>query len=171
MSIVIVITIALFLMIAFPTILLFALKKHPKTLKTCTIILSIIYFTLLFIGTAFKVTVLNGNLVIKPNFTQNWFSMHFLTHNFSTTNILVNLALLFPIGFIVYIFAKNHRFLKTILFAFLISCIIEFYQFALPVARGTELTDLLFNTLSGLISVTYCAILEKFGLFKLDKSV
>ena len=166
MAIEIVVAIALFLMIIFPTILLIALKNHKRVLKICTIILSLIYFTLLFIGTTFKVTVLNGNLVIKPNFTQNWFSLRFVMHNFSTTNILVNLALLLPIGFITYIFCKKHKFLKTILFAFLISCFIEFYQFALPVARGTELTDILLNTFSGVISAMYCFALEKCGLFK-----
>jgi len=165
MSIKLVIAIALFLMIALPTILLFALKNHQKALKICTIILMIIYFSLLFIGTSFSVTVKSGNLVIAPNFNKEWFSLNFVAHNLSSTNILVNLALLLPTGFIVYIFAKKHRFLKTILFAFLLSLFIEFYQFVLPVSRATELTDIILNTLSGVISAIYCFILEKCGVF------
>lgn len=165
MSIKFVIAIALFLMIALPTILLFALKNHQKALKICTIILMIIYFSLLFIGTSFSVTVKSGNLVIAPNFNKEWFSLNFVACNLSSTNILVNLALLLPTGFIVYIFAKKHRFLKTILFAFLLSLFIEFYQFVLPVSRATELTDIILNTLSGVISAIYCFILEKCGVF------
>ena len=129
-------------------------------------VLMIIYFSLLFIGTAFKVTVKNGNLVIYPNFSYGWFSMKFIPYRFSLTNILVNLALLLPSGFIVFMFVKKHKFLNTILFAFFVSCFIELYQFALPISRATELTDILFNTLSGLISASYCLILKKCGLFK-----
>lgn len=165
MSIILVVIIALFLMIVFPAILLLALKKHQTALKICTIILMIIYFSLLFIGTSFKVYVKNGNLVIHPNFTSSWFSMRFVLFNFSLTNILVNLALLLPTGFIVYVFAKEHKFLKTISFAFLISLFIELYQFILPVSRATELTDILLNTLSGVISASYCCLLEKLGCF------
>ena len=160
------ITIIVVLMFILPTILIICLKNRPKALKISAIILSIIYFTLLFIGTTFKVYIKNNSLVIYPDFTKKWFSLKFLLSDFSLSNILINLTLLFPIGFIVYVFAKKHRFLKTILFAFLISLLIEFYQFALPISRATELTDILFNTLSGLISATYCFILEKFGCFK-----
>lgn len=150
-----------FLMLILPTILIVGLKQHQRALKICAIILSVIYFTLLFIGTTFKVYIENNNLVVYPDFTKEWFSLNFLFSNFSLTNILVNLALLFPIGFIVFVFANKHKFLKTILFSFLISVLIELYQFVLPVSRATELTDILFNTLSGVISAVYCYLLEK----------
>ena len=124
MSIELVIIIALFLMIVFPTILLILLRKHQKTLKICTVILMVIYFTLLFIGTAFKVYVKNGNLVIYSNFKYDWFSMKFIPFSFTLTNTLVNLSLLLPTGFIVFIFAKKHKFIKTILFDISLSCFI-----------------------------------------------
>ena len=63
--------------------------------------------------------------------------------------------MLFPIGFIVHVFCKNHKFLKTILYSFLISLFIENYQFILPISRTTELTDLLFNTLGGVLSAKF----------------
>ena len=160
------ITIIFVLMLILPTFLIICLKNRPKALKISALVLGIIYFTLLFIGTTFKVYIKNNNLVIYPDFTKNWFSLKFLLSDFSVTNILINLALLFPIGFIVYVFAKKHRFSKTILFSFLLSLFIEFYQFALPISRATELTDILFNTISGVISATYCSTLEKFGCFK-----
>ena len=155
------ILIALILMIVLPTVLIFALKNKPKALKTCAIVLSVIYFSLLFIGTSFVVKIKNNNLVIYPDFSKEWLSMKFLTHNFSMTNILVNLILLFPLGFIVDVFAKDKKFLKTILLSFLISIFIELYQFVLPVPRTTELTDVLFNTLSGALSASYCFLIKK----------
>lgn len=154
------------LMIVLPTILILSLKNHPKALKISAIILSIIYFVLLFIGTTFQMSIKNGNLSVYPDFTQEWFSISFLLASFQPVNLTINLILLFPIGFIVFSFAKKRPFLKTIIIAFLISILIELYQFILPVARTTELTDILFNTLSGFISAIYCKILQKFGGFK-----
>lgn len=153
------------LMVALPTILLFALKKHQKALKITAIVLAVIYFILLFIGTTFKFKIKGGFVNISADFSYKWFSMRFLPYSFAVRNILINLAMMFPLGFLVYIFAKKHRFFKTILFAFLVSVLIEFYQFALPIARTTELTDLLFNTLSGIISAIYCYFLTKLGVF------
>ena len=73
--------------------------------------------------------------------------------------------MMFPVGFLVYIFSKKHRFIKTILIALILSFVIEFYQFMLPISRTTELTDLLFNGLSGIISAIYCYFLTKLGFF------
>ena len=152
------------LMFILPTILLITLKKHTKPLKILTIILSIAYFILLFIGTTFKISIKNNNLIIYPNFTNNWFSMRFLLYSFAKRNILINIALLFPIGFIVQVFCKKNKFLKTILYTFLLSLFIELYQFILPVSRTTELTDILFNTLGGFLSAAYCYILRKINI-------
>ena len=150
-------------MLVLPTILILTLKNHPKALKICAIILSIIYFSLLFIGTTFSVSIKNNNLSIKPNFTKPWFSMRFLLFNFSKRNTLINLALLFPIGFIVDVFSKNHKILKTVIFSLALSIFIEMSQFILPVSRTTELTDILFNTLGGTISAFYCLFINKLG--------
>ncbi len=155
------ITLMILLMLVIPTILFITLQNKPRVLKIYAIVLSVVYFILLFIGTTFSVKLINKNLVINPDFSHGWFSMSFLGFDFSITNTLINLALLFPIGFIIFTFAKKHKLLKTILFTFIISVFIELYQFILPVPRTTELTDILFNTLSGLISGLYCLFLEK----------
>ena len=153
--------IAIFLMFILPTLLILCLDSHQKALKICTVILSVAYFILLFIGTSFNLQIKSNNLVIYPDFTKPWFSLKFIPYNFSLSNILVNLALLFPIGFIVSVFSKRKAFLKTILYSFLVSLLIELYQFILPISRGTELTDILFNTLGGVLSGLYCFYLNK----------
>ena len=123
------------LMIVLPTILILTLKNHPKALKVSAIILAIIYFTLLFIGTTFHLSIRNGDLFIYSDFSQKWFSMNFLIASFHPVNLTINIILLFPLGFIVFFCAKKHPFLKTILFTFLLSLFIEIYQFVLPVRR------------------------------------
>ena len=160
---------AFFLMLVLPTILVISLKNHPKALKICTICLMCCYFIILFIGTTFKIGLKNNTVSISADFSKEWFSMSFLLYSFKPVNLTINIALLFPLGFIVYYFANDHKFLKTILYTFLLSLFIEFYQFMLPIKRTTELTDLLFNTLGGVLSALYCSFLQKFGAFKAQK--
>ena len=160
---------AFILILVVPTILVLILKDRPKALRVCAICLMTIYFIILFIGTTFNISLKKGNLKIAADFSKNWFSMRFLLYSFKPVNITINIALLFPLGFIVYHFANKHKFLKTILFSLLLSLFIEFYQFMLPISRTTELTDLLFNTLGGTLSALYCKFLEKFGAFKSHK--
>ena len=157
---------AFILIFILPSILALCLKNHPKALKVCAICLTATYFVALFIGTTFKISLKKGALTIFADFTKKWFSMRFLLYSFKPVNLTINIALLFPLGFIVYYFAKKNKFLKTIYLSFILSLFIELYQFILPIARTTELTDVLFNTIGGILSALYCALLQKFGAFK-----
>lgn len=162
-------TLVVFFMLILPTTLVFALKHKPRTLKWSISILFVIYLFLLFVGTAGKVSLKNNTLNIYFNFSGNWFSLYFLWFSFSKTNALINLFLLFPVGYLVYTFCEKHKFIKTILLALAISLFIEIYQWVLPIHRNTELSDILFNTISGLVSAIYCNLLLRFGAFKTNK--
>ena len=158
--------IAFLFMVVVPTTLVFALKNHQKVLKIITFIFACIYFFVLFIGTTCVLNIDSNLTTISFDFTKDWFSIDFLWFDFRLGNMLINLSMLFPLGFIVYAFSKHKPFFKTIIFAFAISLLIELYQFVLPIYRNTELTDILFNTLSGVISGVYCHILSKLKAFK-----
>ena len=162
-------TLVVFFMLILPTTLVFALKHKPKILKWCILILFVVYLLLLFVGTAGKVSLKNNTLIISFNFSGNWFSLYFLWFSFSRTNLLINLFLLFPVGYVVFTYSEKYQFLKTILLALLISVVVEIYQWVLPIHRNTELSDILFNTISGLISAIYCNLLLKLGAFKTNK--
>ena len=166
MNTILIYIIAFLMMVVMPTILVFALKNHKKALKITTLIFAILYFACLFIGTTCVLNINSTSTSISFDFTKNWFSIDFLCFDFRIGNMLVNLSMLFPIGFIVYVFSNRKPFIKTIIIAFCLSLFIELYQFILPIHRNTELTDILFNTTSGLISATYCYILSKFNAFK-----
>lgn len=161
--------IVFFFMLVLPTTLVFALKHKPKVLKWCIAVLFVIYLLLLFVGTAGKINLKNNTLKIDFNFTNDWFSLYFSWFSFSKTNVLINLFLLFPVGYVVFTHSEKHQFFKTVLLALFISLLIEIYQWILPIHRNTELSDVLFNMISGLISAIYCNLLLKFGAFKTNK--
>ena len=125
----------------------------------------VIYLVLLFVGTAGKISLKSDVLKISFDFSHEWFSAYFSWFELSAGNILINLLLLFPIGFVVYTFSQQHPFVKTILIALGISAIIELYQWMLPVFRNSEVSDIIFNTISGVISACYCELLKKLGAF------
>lgn len=156
---------AFILAVVAPTVLVFALKKHPKALKITTIVFACVYFMCLFIGTTCKLKVSADNILISFNFTEPWFSIDFLFLDFSLKNMFVNLAMMFPLGFIVYVFSNKKPFIKTIIFALSLSLFIELYQFILPIYRNTEITDIIFNILSGVASAIYCQLLKMYGAF------
>lgn len=153
---------AFLLMVAIPTTLVFALKNKPKVLKPIIAIMSIIYLCFLFIGTLTLFGKSGDTITFTFNFSStHWFSSYFIWGSFGKLNILINLLMLFPVGYIVFTFAKKHKFLKTILAAFLLSITIELLQFILPICRNTEILDIALNTISGVISATYCWLLSK----------
>ena len=156
-------------MVVAPVILVFALKNYPKILKITTVVLACFYFIFMFIGTTADISMTLSKTTIEFDFTKKWFNINFLLYDFDLDNIIINLFMFFPIGFIVYVFANKKPFIKTIIFAFCLSLFVELYQFILPIERYTELTDIIFNTASGLISATVCHYLSKLGAFKPNK--
>lgn len=166
MSTFLVIFFAFALMVALPTILVFALKNHQKALKITAIVFACIYFVCVFIGTTCTLDIDWNYTSIGFDFNEPWFSLDFISFEFKPGNIFINLFMFFPLGFIVYAFTQNKPFAKTILFALAASLIVELYQFILPIYRNTELTDIALNTLSGVLSATYCKILLHFEAFK-----
>lgn len=158
------------LAIVLPTAIYLLLKDHEKLLKILTIILFVIYLGLLFVGTTANVGITYPNATINFDFSKPWLSMHFIAFGFGKVNILINLILFIPLGYVVFTFSKKHAFAKTIIIAFLMSVTIELYQWILPIWRNTEIFDVILNTFSGLISASYCYFLSKFGAFGSKKS-
>ena len=170
MSTILVLIIAFLLMVALPTILVFVLKNNQKALKITTIVFACVYFACLFVGTTCTLDIDFKLTKIGFDFTEKWCSIDFLLIDFRPGNMCVNLFMFFPLGFIVYVFENNNPFKKTIIFALCLSLFIELYQFILPIYRNTELTDILFNTISGLISASTCNFLKTKGAFKPKKN-
>ena len=155
-------TLAFVFMILLPTILVFTLKSKPKSLKFISIVMFVFYLCALFLGTLTWFNMNGQTVILTLNLsTGEWFSSYFIWYGLGKLNILINLAMFLPVGFFVFTLTNKHPFLKTILLSLSLSLLIEFLQFALPIYRNTEVLDIVLNTLSGLISATYCLILSK----------
>ena len=163
-NLILAIILSLFFMVILPAFFLVLFYNKPS-LKWITLAFSIIYFIMLFVGVFGKVDIDTQNISITFESNNSWFiASHFSWFSFDTINILLNLFMLFPLGAIVLASTKKHAFLKTVAFSFCTSLFIEFMQFALPINRTVEVTDLLYNTLSGIIGFLFFWLILK--LFK-----
>lgn len=136
-------------------------KNKRTVLKIIMSIFLVIYLSSIFVGTTAEITTKKTSMIIDYNFSAGWFSMSFLWAGSTITNFFINIIMMFPMGLFVFSFCKEHLVLKTILFSFILSFIIETYQFILPVARNTEILDLVLNTLSGTISAYFMLAMKK----------
>ena len=88
----------------------------------------------------------------------------YLFQKFGIRDMIINLAMLTPIG--VFAWSFKRRFVKNILisafFGLLFGFTIESLQFILPIARTVQIQDILFNMLSSVIGglfVCICALI------------
>ena len=136
--------------------------NHKPWLKWVVLCFFIIYLLVLFAGVFGKIDITQNTVYITFENNGLPFNAHnFLWWNFDKANVLINLFMLFPVCLIIFAFCKKHTFLKTIILAFCLSAFIETMQFILPVSRTVEITDLLYNTLSGIIGWLYFYLLIK----------
>lgn len=156
--------------------------KDKKLMKKTAKIYFILYVLALLVGTIAEIGKVGNCFYAKLIFDKPWFNASFLVANLSFDNVLINVFMFFPLGFFVYefssqklllffgdkdlknsqnikIYTYSHSFFLTILISFLASLFIETYQMILPIYRNSELADIVFNTLSGVVSATYFEIL------------
>ena len=165
-------TLAIFLLVFFfvfyPAIIMLVFKNKPKVLNIIAQISLIAYFLLLFLLVFGQVSIKENMFCVELIFNNSWFSLNFCVASFSLTNIFYNLIMMFPIS--AFIIANSFSifnnkgenkkfirfmFLKSIIFSFIVSLVIEFFQFVLPVNRTTEILDLILNTLSGVLGFVF----------------
>lgn len=156
--------------------------KDKKLMKKTAKIYLILYVIALLVGTTAEIGKVGNYFYAKLTFDKPWFNASFLVANLSFDNVLINVFMFFPLGFFVYeffsqklllvcddknlknsqnkkIYTNSYSFFLTILISFLTSLLIETYQIVLPIYRNSELADIVFNTLSGIVSATYFEIL------------
>lgn len=146
-----------FLFLIFPTLMLVVFFKRRKVLKIFGIISFILYCVCMSLLVFGSVSITKEYAILNFNNKSTWFSSYFIFADFGKTNIIYNLVMLFPISAVVFSQTEKHVFLKTVLTSFLVSLIIELFQFILPIHRCTEIFDLVTNTTSGAIGYIYFA--------------
>lgn len=146
-------------------ILVFTFIKSKKTKRIIANSLFIIYVVLLLIGVWAKVMITSQEVKVVFDFTytaQKAISWGFT--RLKTSDILINLVMLIPVGLIISI-NTNKSFIKTMVLGAVVGVvcgvIIEVGQFVLPVKRYTQLSDVVLNTISVLFGVVFGQLLKK----------
>ena len=145
----------LILFIVFPVLTMVIFFNNKKVLKIVGIIAFVLYCIMLSILVFGKVNIKNGYVYVNFSNSSTWFSSYFIWADFGKFNILYNLVMLFPVSAFVMSQTNKNVFLKTILISFLVSLTIETLQFVLPIARNTEIFDIVTNVASGIIGYLF----------------
>lgn len=130
--------------------------------KPYLIIYLTIYFCILILGVFTSVTLTSSRIYFDLLITKNWASNKLTIANFSPPLVIINLFLLFPLGYTYTRLSKSKSaFYKLIFLGFLVSLFIEFCQFLLPIVRYPEVLDVLNNTISVILGCLYCLLITK----------
>lgn len=79
---------------------------------------------------------------------------------FQLSEIIQNIIIFLPMGVFLCIYDKRNRFIYKFVFIFLCSFILEFCQFVFSIGRA-DITDLIGNTLGGVLGIFFYKILVK----------
>ena len=152
--------------------LIWACVKKEKIRNILTISFFCLYLVVLFIGVFGQLDIGNDLVTFSFDFGGKWCAkkIGFGLTNISKFDLVINLVMLFPVGMLVYYFAKRKKWWVKILlllgFGLLTGLLIETLQFILPVPRSVQLSDALLNMAStfvgGLIAWGYLWFIDKF---------
>ncbi len=131
-----------------------ACRNHPKLLNILPKIMLVMYSLLLVVLTTFTIDFTNGfNMFL--NLKGDWFSKDLLTSLQTTTpDLILNTAMMLPIGYGVSHITKNNsakKAINSVAISLALSLGIEFLQFMLPISRVPSVLDVILNSASGLI--------------------
>ncbi len=151
-------------------VLLF-LVKSLKALKIIMTLLLVCYLVLLFLNTTSYMRVGRGGISIAVSVKGGWFDkkpmLDILPYDFE--DFYKNIIMLLPLGTCVAAL-KQCKLWKCMVYAFFIgfgvSFCIEFIQYATPLYRFPQLSDLIFNTLSCMLGALYTI-----GIIKLKEKI
>lgn len=129
------------------------LKRISKILLFCFIIM-------LIMGVCFDVNI-SDKVIIKPNFSGEWFKQKIYIWPASIFDFLINIVMLMPIGIYISFNAKKNRLLKSLLWGLVIGFTIEITQLIFPLVRGAQLSDALLNAVSLVLGCLYGMLLIK----------
>lgn len=139
--------------------------KNDKTLYKLSLVYKTVFFACLAICVFSTVTIGKDGVLIEFINNGKWCSKN-ISFEFKAdkVDILINIAMLFPIGFTTMAKARYREKKNAILLALLIGLctgsVIELFQFILPVNRSVQLSDIVYNGISGFLGGCYFYLLN-----------
>lgn len=146
-------------MVFFVIPILIIKKKNTQTIN----LYLLLYLLLLLLGVLLDIEIYNNNINFSLLIDNQWCSGLITLGYFHPITIILNIFLLFPLGFIYPIKHNPHKniYIKILFLAFVISLTIESLQFILPINRTFEILDIINNTLSALLGYFYYIIISR----------
>lgn len=120
-----------------------------------------VYFLILCLGVFLDITLTKESISFSLLLTNTWASNSISIAYFNPLSVLINLFLLFPIGFICPFIIKNCNIAKVIIIGVIVSFTIEFLQFLLPIIRYPEVLDIINNTISVILGYMYYLLVNR----------
>ncbi len=151
-------------------------EKSEKFQHRFALIASVVFFVGLLVGVLGKIDITETKVSLSFDFSGEWFEKR-LNTTFKTTlaDKIINILMLIPVGEMVCFVSKKRGnklgIVWSLLVGLLFGFVIEFLQFALPVPRSVQISDVVFNMFSTVIGYLYFSGLYYFkkGLGKLIK--
>lgn len=144
--------------IILPTLLVFFTKKL-KVLKILSMFLFVVFLICLAFGVIGQIDIDSNQIIYKLVFNGQWFSKNFdfSFWNASSQDIIINIAMLFPVGIFVSVWLSKKTKLPLwgLCIGAGIGLLIEISQLILPVLRSPSLSDIFLNSFSVVIGVMY----------------
>ena len=157
-----------------PLALIFFIK-NAKAKKICNILYLIIFCLILLVGVFFKIDITKTSTQISLDFSAGFFnkSFNFKFWNFDLQDFLINISMLFPLGYCFNLILKTkYKCLFAFLFGLCVGTFIEVCQFIFPFPRSPQLSDIIFNGLSVFIGSLFFFLIDKIKLsFKKNNNI
>ena len=134
-----------------PILLLIFLKKAKSVILGILLALYIILALAIVVA---NLSISNGLIKIQYNYDIEFNEkiINFGFNNLSIIDVIIDLIILIPIGLILAYFLRHLKPLTAIMFCwyfgFAFGFIFELLQFIVPVTRGVNVSDAIFNMLS-----------------------
>ena len=148
----------LFLAIIFTFLVPIVLIKVKNKLLLMSYVF--IYFTIIILGVFSYIEVSYMTISFSILFTHSFFTNHFSIFSFDLFGIIINLFLLFPLGFSLPLLKKSTNYYTIAIISFIISFSIEILQYILPIIRYPELLDTINNVISAILGYSYYLFLK-----------
>lgn len=120
-----------------------------------------IYSIFLLFGVLTKTNISDNTISFNLLITNSWFNNYPILAYFEHLTIIINLFLLFPIGFTLPLLLNKINITKPLLIGSIFSLSIEIFQFLLPIKRSPEVLDILTNTMSSILGFYYFLLTKK----------
>ena len=142
-------------------IVFFLVSKNEKHIKVVYFILTILYCLVVCVGVFTNIQL---NKLITIEFLDNINNLN-KTFNFNLfpntfQDVIINILMFVPLGFLLMPIFKKHAFVKTLLIGISFTIMIEISQLVLPISRNPQLSDIILNSLSCLIGIACFIILK-----------